>query len=383
MILAATAVLAAGVVISSVLTVGKSCIDAPRAASTRAVEADRGVAEHGGLEHDARDVLVESAMRAQTQAGPGLIMIAERLATSDPELALEMLESGMRHSSHARDRATSAKMMADILLKVGRRAEAEDAFVLAIAEFDASPELVVSRLDMYASCVNLYAMLLWREGRTAEALDINERLLRLNELANALTDRSVVPAAMAHQAQMLQQSNDQAGAAAMIDALFDRFPGYGLADGSAIALRLWRSQLRVPNESASLARRHVELAWRDPSLRTRPEVVSAGLRLAEALHAERDPGRAAATLQEVAELIDHSMVQWVVHAGDVGFAVRSNLEAARLSALSSLATADRSGRPDLALWAIRRLRELATTDLERQSCDALERAVHQRQSGER
>lgn len=311
---------------------------------------------------------VNAAMAKLSAGEPGacesLRASASRLSRAGrPADAARVLEHVIKSPESSFELMSALRMQGQYFLAAGLTDAARAAFEKQLAIVDAEPHLAASFSASVASGANQYAMLLASEGRIEEAMQVNARIIRLG--VDRL-GRSVIASALANNIGFLRKLGRTEAAAFAIDELFQQFPDFGRDDGRAVAMHLVRADLADAERKSDEYIVRVDAVWNDPVLGRQPESLAAGSLLVEALANAGHKDEAFDVAFEVLARIDANRARWLQSELP---GIDRRLRATEMTMLSRLQNADFAGRPDLAWYALTRLREHATTPQEHRSID--------------
>ena len=316
--------------------------------------------------------LAEARRRRQTgQSGHG--DLARRAAwqfyqAGHPLIAIEVLGEVIANPESTFDLISALRMQGQYLRRLGRAAEAIEAFERLFAIVDQHPELVPQYALSYASAVEQYVLLLDAQQRYADAAVAAERVLGAEP--GTFDDRQVKSLFTAS-IRALERSGDPAGALAKVEQLLERFPECG-RDERACDLLALRARLRDPSRSTDGYIAELRAIWADPELGARPGIVEIGRLIADAYRAR---GLLEAAVQQDALTYARATALLAgLDDADPGVAL---LEESQRSLLGEMASAHRAGRPDIAEFALLRLIERAPTAAERADLEVQLQAVRE------
>jgi len=283
--------------------------------------------------------------------------VAQRLWDSgDREGAMALLDALILSDAPAYDVAVALGQKGSYLWLLQRLPEARDAYVEAIATFENDPDPHRPPGMEYGMWANKLSVLFSMERRWEEALAYNDRLLNVNGFFTE-GQRQLV---LVNRSKYLANLGRNEEAAASLDDLFERFPEYLNRDSLSVTLRLQRAELRDPRRRGEAYIAETQSIWNDPVIRPRFYSQQAGEAWARSLHNAGRNAEAVVVWREVLDHIQANLSEWTNPNRNPSEAVPSPEQLRRdmISICSTLSSAYAYGRPDLALDAIARLRQL-------------------------
>ncbi len=285
--------------------------------------------------------------------------------------AIDLLRGYLATPCSAEDRADTLRILAQFLEDDGKRDDAAKAFEDAFAAFESDPDAKQKLAWSYWSVVNQLSIARLVRGDVAGAREVNARMFDPNFRFEA----DSVSAAYIHESNWAERVGDRAGAIDALRTLRERNPDYGRKDGRIANVLLREAQLSGPSWKSLEVVTALTEVWNEPDTTRFPQVIDTGEQLVDALH-RVEQHEAALVIQEgVVERIDALLDARGLSARVLNDSERQLLQERRVSALSSLCGADTQGRPDIAVRAIARLRQMPLLPEQQQALTTIERRV--------
>jgi tetratricopeptide (TPR) repeat protein len=264
-----------------------------------------------------------------------------------PSEALGALDHVLSDPESEFDRLEALRMKGQYLNALGDGPSGGLALAEQIAAYEQDPALIDRFSSLYASGIFSFQAVRAQEGRFAEAIELNERILEREEKFAT----EVVQSAWLNKVHLLARSNELGAAVQLLDQFFERFPTFGQADGGWVPLRLSRAQYANPARHSADYRWELSQLWGAPGSDSTPESISVGLELAGSLRRFGDDLAALNMYALVLQRIDVKRLAWLSSHPESGHRISEG----ELTVLGSLQAAHKSGRHDLAIMALTRL----------------------------
>lgn len=279
-----------------------------------------------------------------------------------PENALWVLEGLRNEAPSLFDAASAHRMRGQYLTALGRYGEAIAEFESQLRMIEQEPELHGYSMS-YVSGVVQVSSLLASQGDLERAVAWNERLVNPGVIP---VSRDRQPGALLQRINWLERLGRSQEAISCIDRLLTEFAPECRALHATVDLRLRSFRLE---DSTGMSDEYLLTLWSEwghASIGDDPESAKIGVALAQCL-VER--GEHDDMVEHCAAVLDWAdRVRSQLDVNHVDFARHDRLlRGAEIDVLSRLQSADKFGRPDLAIRALRRLEELATDARSRQN----------------
>jgi len=283
----------------------------------------------------------------------------------DPETALALLDIFLINPFSTSEEATFLLLRAQILVRMGRTAEAIQDFAEALAVYDQDPELKLKLPGGYASVAHQYSHFL-----SADKLLLKDALIANDRVLESIPgiDSNLIAIALNNRASLLSRLARPTEAIPSLERLLRDYPSYGTDNGVVFTVRARLAALRDPTKRTPEYIAELSRIAADPDSARFPYSVLNHQELANAYNRAGHQAEATATRLDIIARIDALFLARRQPGSTPLSMMQTNmLNGARITELSQLSGAETYGRRDLAISALERLRDLQQNDRAREN----------------